>query len=52
MLLCPSARVVRYSLVLHVILSPLEIGTLTYYVPVMDAGDDLAHEAGGMMLAG
>lgn len=38
----------RYSLVLHVILS---IGTLTYYVPVMDAGDDLAHAAGGMGLA-
>lgn len=32
----------RYSLVLHVILSPTDIGNLTYYVPVMDAGDDLA----------
>ncbi|CAM9473612.1 unnamed protein product, partial [Laminaria digitata] len=31
-----------YSLVLHVILSPVGIGNLTYYVPVMDAGDDLA----------
>ncbi|CBJ30733.1 conserved unknown protein [Ectocarpus siliculosus] len=31
-----------YSLVLHVILSPINIGNLTYYVPVMDAGDDLA----------
>lgn len=35
-------RHARYSLVLHVILSPTDIGNLTYYVPVMDAGDDLA----------
>lgn len=37
----------RYSLVLHVILSPVGIGNLTYYVPVMDAGDDLAQGGGG-----
>lgn len=43
-----SFCVYRYSLVLHVILFPVGIGNLTYYVPVMDAGDDLAHGGGGV----
>lgn len=40
--LCAFLVFRRYSLVLHVILAPTNIGNLTYYVPVMNAGDELA----------
>ncbi|CAM9192989.1 unnamed protein product [Ascophyllum nodosum] len=39
-----------YSLVLHVILAPNGIGNLTYYVPVMDAGDDLSNAGRGTLM--